>query len=82
MLSHAARPRIRQRLVKSLGGWQLLVDDRYTKLRWVAISRLVVKIKNASRKAKPFGTLLVGPGAVAFRQQLYEPFNKKIDPRL
>ena len=57
-----------------------LFDDRDTDLPLLSIARLVAKVKNASRKAKPFRALMERPDAVAFRQQAHQPPNQIIDP--
>ena len=73
----------------SLAGvaWDLRVagfcfDDRNTDRLVLAITRHVAKVNNASRKAKPFHTIINRPDAVGFRQQLHKPAHEIIDPRL
>ena len=51
----------------------LCFDDRNTDRLVLAITRHVAKVNNASRKAKPFHTIINRPDAVGFRQQLPSP---------
>ena len=59
-----------------------MFDDRDIDLPTLTIARLVAKIKNASRKAKPFRTIIERPDGVGFRQQVDKPPNKLINPAL
>ena len=70
-------------LFSSCSSWTagyLLFDNHDIDLVVLSITRLVAKIKNAGRKAKPFSTLVERPDAVAFRQQVHQPLNQMIDP--
>jgi hypothetical protein len=55
--------------------WSVLVsflfDHRDTDLPLLCIARFVAKIKNTSRKAKPFSALPEGPYRVSFREQVH-----------
>ena len=59
-----------QRVAPLLPGG-LLLDEHNPDVPMLAITRLVAKIKNASRKAKPFRTIIERPDAVVFRQQVH-----------
>jgi hypothetical protein len=50
-----------------------LFDDRDTDLPLPSIAPLVAKIKNASRKAKPFRALMERPDAVRFGSRATNP---------
>jgi hypothetical protein len=68
-----SRRGVRPASTNSSDDFQLFFNRHNIDLSVLAITRLVAKIKNASRKTKPFHTLFYRPDAVGFRQEIHEP---------